>query len=87
MKEKALAQVVSCEFCEISSNNSFYRTPLVAASELPLTKLKNLIKKYYLLIIINSLMSAHVFVNFWFFHHKKFLLFQLDLALRFICSG
>ena len=26
--------VFSCEFCEISKNNFFYRTPLVAASEI-----------------------------------------------------
>ena len=28
---KAQAQVFSCEFCEISKNTFFYRTPLVAA--------------------------------------------------------
>ena len=31
-KKEALAQVSSCEFCEISKNTFFYRTPLVAAS-------------------------------------------------------
>ena len=31
-KKETLAQVFSCEFCEISKNISFYRTPLVAAS-------------------------------------------------------
>ena len=31
-KKKTLAQVFSCEFCEISKNTFFYRTPLVAAS-------------------------------------------------------
>ena len=30
---ESLAQVFSCEFCEISKNTFFYRTPLVAASE------------------------------------------------------
>ena len=30
--KKRLAQVFSCEFCEISMNTFFYRTPLVAAS-------------------------------------------------------
>ena len=33
IKKEALAQVFSCEFCEISKNTFFYRTPLVAASE------------------------------------------------------
>ena len=33
IKKETLAQVFSCEFCEISKNTSFYRTTLVAASE------------------------------------------------------
>ena len=32
-KKETLTQVFSCEFCEISKNNFFNRTPLVAASE------------------------------------------------------
>ena len=31
-KKESLAQVFSCEFCEISKNILFYRTPPVAAS-------------------------------------------------------
>ena len=31
-KREALVQVFSCEFCEISKDTFFYRTPLVAAS-------------------------------------------------------
>ena len=30
--KETLAQVFSCEFCEISKNTFFYRTPQVAAS-------------------------------------------------------
>ena len=33
IKKETLAQVLSCEFCEISKNTFCYRTPLVAASE------------------------------------------------------
>ena len=33
IKKNTLAQVFSCEFCEISNNTFFDRTPLVAASE------------------------------------------------------
>ena len=43
IKRQALAQVFSCEFCEISKNNFFHRTPLVAVSDL--FKLKNSYKK------------------------------------------
>ena len=32
LKKQYLAQVFSCEFCEISKNAFYYRTPLVAAS-------------------------------------------------------
>ena len=31
IKKEALVQVLSCEFCEISKNTFFYRTPSVAA--------------------------------------------------------
>ena len=33
IKKETLAQVFSCEFCEISKNSFSYRTPTVAASE------------------------------------------------------
>ena len=32
IKNEALAQVLSCEFCEIYKNTFYYRTPLVAVS-------------------------------------------------------
>ena len=35
IKKETLVQVFSCEFCQISKNTLSYRTPLVAASELP----------------------------------------------------
>ena len=34
IKKETLAQVFSCEFCEISKNTFFHRTPLVAATDL-----------------------------------------------------
>ena len=34
IKKETLAQVFSCEFCEIYKNTFYYRTPLVAASGL-----------------------------------------------------
>ena len=36
LKKETLVQVLSCEFCEISMNIFFHRTPLVAASVKPL---------------------------------------------------
>ena len=32
IKKETLVHVFSCEFCEISKNTFYYRTPLVAAS-------------------------------------------------------
>ena len=32
LRKKTLAPVFPCEFCEISKNTFYYRTPLVAAS-------------------------------------------------------
>ena len=32
IKKETLAQVFSCEFCEISKNTFYYKRPLVAAS-------------------------------------------------------
>ena len=34
IKKETLAQMFSCNFCEISKNTFFYRTPLVAASDM-----------------------------------------------------
>ena len=36
IKKETLAQVFSCQFCEISKNSFFYRTPLMAASGITL---------------------------------------------------
>ena len=38
IKKETLTQVFSCEFCEISKNTFLYRTPLVAASVVGITK-------------------------------------------------
>ena len=45
IKKEPLAQVFSCEFCEIFKNIFFYRTTLVAAS-IPIIK-SVLLEEYY----------------------------------------
>ena len=45
-----LAQVFSCEFCEISKNTFFQRTPLVATSD-SMSFVNKLILKKYLKIV------------------------------------
>ena len=41
IKKETLAQVFSCEFCEISKNTFLHRTPLVAASFIVFVKSSN----------------------------------------------
>ena len=50
IEKETLAQVFSCEFCEISKNTFFYRTPLVVAPEsncYSLFQLEKLFKDYW----------------------------------------
>ena len=46
IKKETLAQVFSCEFCEISKNIFSYRTPLVAASEFRKYSSNHILKVY-----------------------------------------
>ena len=50
IKKETLAQVFSCEFCEISKNSFFHRTPVVAASEF--FRIINLSQYFVLLVKI-----------------------------------
>ena len=61
-KKETLAQVFSCEFCEISKNIFFYRTPLVAASEtlLQFYSMSQNILNFSRERFINTLMVYHV---------------------------
>ena len=52
IKKETLAQVFSCEFCEILKNTFFYRTPPMAASEYIMIKNKNN-NNVSLLLILN----------------------------------
>ena len=49
IKKETLAQVFSCEFCEIFKNTFYYRTPPVAASAMTVFKVVNGKSKYSLL--------------------------------------
>ena len=55
IKKETLAQVFSCEFCEISKNTFFYRTPLVATSVLTkhFQDIKKLTLSYILKLFLN----------------------------------
>ena len=51
-KKETLAQVFSCEFCEISKNTFYYRTSLVAASVCCLDRLvdrSNILKRFFVI--------------------------------------
>ena len=49
IKKETLLQVFSCEFCEICKNNFFYRTHLVAASEI-YVKLTDRLQRFILVL-------------------------------------
>ena len=54
IKKETLAQAFSCEFCEISNNTFFYRTPLVAASEIIETRTIVILVAQAILILIEN---------------------------------
>ena len=81
IKRENLAQVFSCEFCEISKNTFFYRTPPVAASvccrrkvaAVKIEKLKAFIIRHYDISKTYSV-QFHLFYSvnlsyFYFFTH------------------
>ena len=56
-KKETLVQVFSCEFCEISKNIFYYRTPLVAASVLRIFKANFLFKTVLSTSVIQNLLT------------------------------
>ena len=77
IKKETLAQVFSCEFCEISKNTFYYRTPLVAASD-----------HHLMLSVMKTKLSFEepkrlVYRSFWNFNNNYFekeLLSKLNLS-------
>ena len=60
IKKETLAQVFSCEFCEISKNTFYHRTPLVAASV-------HLILYHFYLVLMHSVnILAHILFHYFF---------------------
>ena len=67
IEKETLAQVFSCEFCEISKNTYFHRTTLVAASGLPKWRSNDqncFIKKVFLNTSQNSQGNTCIKVSF-----------------------
>ena len=60
IEKETLAQVFSCEFCEISKNTFYHRTPLVAASV-------HLILYHFYLVLMHSVnILAHILFHYFF---------------------
>ena len=60
--KQTLAQVFSCEFCEISKNTFYYRTPMVAASV-------HLILYHFYLVLRHSVnIVAHILFHYFFLY-------------------
>ena len=63
IKKETLAQVFSCEFCEISKNTFFYRTPLVAAFVLKMMR-EALCYTLKVLLVLNDTQRKLCFIKF-----------------------
>ena len=75
LKNETLAQVFSCEFCEIFKKNLFYRTPLMAASEQSRKVFFVLINCYFIIIdkhlccqIIKEVVHTFRYKNNFWYH-------------------
>ena len=74
IKKKTLTQVFSCEFCQISQNTFFHRTPPVAAFEFSYLKLDKNLKVRPVLLFqsnFNSLLLFYLF-SFYFFTEREY---------------
>ena len=63
VKKESLAQVFSCEFCEIFNNTFFYRTPLVAVSDDQKEHILIFLFIYWLSLKILTCWSSRYFVT------------------------
>ena len=76
IKKEALAQVFSCEFCEISKDAFFYRTPLVAASAF------DSVRAQFLLGNISGLLVIYLFN----YNSSKSTFYMLNVQLDVLLS-
>ena len=90
IKKETLAQVFSCELCEISKNTFSYRTPQVAPSFFSIASNQSDLSKKRLhwisvteslthlrstiLSYRNQEVDSHCKSNYWFLYNSKFLL-------------
>ena len=81
LKNESLAQMFSCEFCEMSKNTFSYRTPLVAASEISFSHLcKAAFTLIYILMIkINLSINSSIYISIYISRRNVFLLRNGDL--------
>ena len=65
-KRETLAQVFSCEFCEISNNTYFYRTPPVAASGAVLNDRGLSLSNHFFKLLSFCVFLEQIYINKWF---------------------
>ena len=82
IKKKTLAQVFSCEFCEISKNTFSYRAPLVAASKFSNS---SLLKKFTLIKALFFLINRFCLSRILFFFFD-FLILMTTQTTHGLCS-
>ena len=75
IKKETLAQMFSCEFCEISKNTFFYRTRLVAASVL---NTNSSLRNFMLLVLRTNFLESCMDILTIGLSHKSWFLSELN---------
>ena len=79
--KKTLAQVFSCDFCKISKNTFYYRTPLMATSDYV-----NISDVCFLVQIEKTSKNLNLVSHFhWSHFHRCYFLFQCLFCLSQFC--
>ena len=85
IKKDTLAQVLSYEFCEISKNTSFYRRPLVAASDWLTFFLNKFVGKGFITFFIHRVVHVNN-IHQSFLRHKAYLFEQACYVFAWPCT-
>ena len=81
IKKETLAQVFSCEFCEISKNTCFYRTRLVAASVL---NTNSSLQNFMLLVLSTNFLESCMDILTIGFKSQKLVLIRVKFLTLFL---
>ena len=82
VKKQTLAQLFSCELCEMSKNTILHRTPLVAASEIQQNSLENTCARVSFLIKMQACEFPEISKNTLFYRTLPVAAFGIFFTLH-----